>query len=83
VPTHHGATPPQWFPAETIASLSFGGPRRFTIRHNATGERWTLELGHGDLLVMSGSSQHDYQHAIPKTRAAVAPRINLTFRLVF
>lgn len=65
-----------------IASLSLGAPRAFTIRRNATHERWRVELAHGDLLVMSGPSQREYQHAVPKTQRTVAPRINLTFRTV-
>jgi alkylated DNA repair dioxygenase AlkB len=31
---------------------------------------------------MSGSTQHHWLHALPKTRLPVAERINLTFRLV-
>lgn len=74
----------------TIASLSFGASRAFKIRCSDTactrpacGGNWTLELAHGDLLVMSGPSQRDYQHAVPKTARPVEPRVNLTFRQVF
>jgi alkylated DNA repair dioxygenase AlkB len=66
----------------TIASLSLGAPRRFSIRHNASGKRWDVILRHGDVLVMSGRSQADYQHAIPKTRRPVGERTNLTFRTI-
>ena len=30
---------------------------------------------------MSGESQSDYLHAVPKTARPVGPRMNLTFRL--
>ena len=36
-------------------------------------------LGHGDLLVMGGACQHDWEHAVPKVRHA-GPRISITYR---
>lgn len=65
-----------------IASVSLGARRRFIMRHRATGKRWVLELGEGDLLVMGGTTQQHYQHEVPKTRKHVGPRLNLTFRVV-
>ena len=67
-------------PRPTIASVSLGDRRRFVLRHRVTRERWTWELGHGDLLVMRDESQSDYAHAVPKTSRPVGPRMNLTFR---
>ena len=63
-----------------IASVSLGAARRFVLKHRATGERKTLVLAHGSLLVMGGSLQHHWLHGIPKTAASIGPRINLTFR---
>ena len=37
-------------------------------------------LGHGDLLVMGGSCQRTWEHAVPKTTQAVGPRISVQFR---
>ncbi len=68
-------------PAPTIASLSLGATRRFLLK-DADGERHALELGHGDLLLMSGDSQQRYRHALPRTAKPVAARINLTFRRI-
>ncbi len=65
-----------------IASMSFGASRLFAIRHNETKQRWNVGLEHGDLLVMSGRSQLDYQHSVPKTTLSVGSRINLTFRKI-
>lgn len=65
-----------------IASLSLGAVRTFSIREKATGQVTKLNLGHGDLLVMSGRSQKDYLHCVPKTARAVWPRLNLTFRTI-
>lgn len=65
----------------TIASLSFGGTRRFRLR-NTIYKKQTLsiDLRDASLLVMAGSLQHNWQHALPKTKKTVSPRINLTFR---
>ncbi|OLP18035.1 alpha-ketoglutarate-dependent dioxygenase AlkB [Leptolyngbya sp. 'hensonii'] len=66
-----------------IASLSLGGTRRFRLRHRREkGLRHQLELTSGSLLLMQGSAQHDWQHQVPKTKRPVAPRINLTFRVI-
>tara|TARA_B110000285_G_scaffold227488_1_gene288901 strand:+ start:1679 stop:2248 length:570 start_codon:yes stop_codon:yes gene_type:complete len=64
---------------QSIASVSFGGTRDFLIRHRASGEKWTVPLQHGDVLIME-SMQDDFEHSIPRRKQANAPRINLTFR---
>ena len=75
-----------------IASVSFGCKRTFKLRrfdnkkiiHN-------IELNHGSLLLMSGQTQHFWQHSIPKEKIEEPTlfvnndfdgieRINLTFR---
>ena len=66
----------------TIASVSLGATRRFCLRHRETKETMRVDLEDGSLLVMSGLSQQCWVHQIPKTKVAVGPRINLTFRLV-
>ena len=65
-----------------IASLSFGTPRRFLLRHRASRETVELALNPGSLLVMRGLTQQCWQHSIPKQRAVHQARINLTFRRV-
>ncbi len=67
-----------------IASVSVGAVRRFTMRHATRRdvEPLVLELEHGSLLVMAGSTQHHWRHALPKTRRTVGPRVNLTYRSV-
>ncbi|HBR55805.1 MAG TPA: alpha-ketoglutarate-dependent dioxygenase AlkB [Flavobacteriaceae bacterium] len=65
-----------------IASVSLGAKRKFQLRHKKDKKmRQNIELEHGSLLLMKGSTQHFWQHQIPKTKKIVAPRINLTFRL--
>ncbi|WP_454255610.1 alpha-ketoglutarate-dependent dioxygenase AlkB family protein [Pseudomonas sp. Marseille-Q8238] len=66
-----------------IASLNLGGTRRFDLRRKGSSRiEHSLELGHGALLVMRGTTQHYWQHQVAKTRKPVASRINLTFRLI-
>ncbi|MEJ7671771.1 MAG: alpha-ketoglutarate-dependent dioxygenase AlkB [Chitinophagaceae bacterium] len=45
-------------------------------------ERITIPLTHGSLLIMEGSTQHFWEHQIPKTAKPISPRINLTFRII-
>jgi alkylated DNA repair dioxygenase AlkB len=65
-----------------IASLSFGDDRRFVLRCAESQEKTEVLLGGGDLLVMRGTTQSEFQHAVIKTAKAVGKRVNLTFRLV-
>ena len=66
-----------------IASVSLGASRFFHLKHNTDkSQKLKLELTHGSLLLMEGTTQHFWKHQIAKTAKAVAPRINLTFRKV-
>ena len=76
----HSDDEPELGPEPTIASLSLGDRRRFVLRHRATRQRWTWDLGAGDLLVMRDESQREYAHAVAKTSRPVGVRMNLTFR---
>jgi alkylated DNA repair dioxygenase AlkB len=68
-----------------IASVSFGATRRFRLRHKRRKDLPLVELDltQGSLLIMRGTTQHFWQHQIPKTAELVGPRINLTFRMIF
>ena len=64
-----------------IASLSFGGTRRFRLRKIANKKQTlSIDLLDASLLVMAGPLQQNWQHALPKKKKTVPPRINLTFR---
>ncbi|WP_439881012.1 alpha-ketoglutarate-dependent dioxygenase AlkB family protein [Pontibacter sp. MBLB2868] len=67
-----------------IASVSFGGTRKFRFRHRSRKdlEPVSLDLSHGSLLLMQGQTQHHWLHHVPITKRNVQPRINLTFRNV-
>ena len=66
-----------------VVSLSLGAARRLDFRRKGSSRiEHSIELEHGSLLVMSGSTQHHWQHQIARTRKVIAPRLNLTFRLI-
>lgn len=63
-----------------VAVVSFGEPRLFQVRpHGGGGIVESFRLGWGDLLVMGGTCQRDWEHGVPK-RAAAGPRISTMFR---
>ena len=70
--------------APVIASVSFGETRRFELRHRFDRAQPTrkIELTHGSVLLMSGSTQYFWEHRLPKDSSTKLPRINLTFRLL-
>ncbi len=80
----HSDDEPELGPAPLIASLSFGAARSFCLRARERGNatRLAIELGHGSLLLMAGRTQALYQHALPRRRRVLAPRINLTLRWI-
>lgn len=63
-----------------VAILSLGAPRRLSLRPRAGGESLGFVVGHGDLLVMGGSCQRTWDHAILKTNRPTGPRISVQFR---
>jgi alkylated DNA repair dioxygenase AlkB len=64
-----------------VAIVSFGSPRNLMLRPRAGGgESLRFPLGHGDLIVMGGSCQRTWEHAIPKTAKPVGPRVSVQFR---
>jgi alkylated DNA repair dioxygenase AlkB len=70
----------------TIPSLTLGAPRPFKLAQIISGGKLdrstTVEylLEHGDLLVMRGETNSEWQHWVPKTAKPIGERINLTFR---
>ena len=63
-----------------VGILSLGSPRALMLRPRGGGETIRHNLGHGDLLVMGGSCQRTWEHAVPKTARPVGPRISVQFR---
>jgi len=63
-----------------VAIVSLGATRVFALRPKGGGKSLRLAHRHGDLLVMGGSCQRTWEHAIPKTTRPVGPRISIQFR---
>ena len=70
-----------------VAIVSLGTPRPLLLRPRVKGagevggsRPLRFEVGHGDLLVMGGSCQRSWEHAVPKTAHATGPRISVQFR---
>ncbi|MFQ6330565.1 alpha-ketoglutarate-dependent dioxygenase AlkB [Nocardia sp. CWNU-33] len=63
-----------------VAIVSVGAPRALLLRPRGGGASLRYTVGHGDLLVMGGSCQRTWEHAIPKTRKPAGPRISIQFR---
>ena len=66
----------------TLASMSFGAERKFGFKHKTDRTTIWLNLAHGSLLVMAGTTQTHWQHRLPPSKAVHQPRINLTFRTI-
>ena len=73
-----------------IASVSLGAERKFAFKPkkgsasttNQKSDTVNLQLEHGSLLVMSGTTQTYWMHRLPPTKKVLTPRINLTFRTI-
>jgi alkylated DNA repair dioxygenase AlkB len=63
-----------------VAIVSFGSPRNLLLRPRIGGTALRFPLGHGDLIVMGGSCQRTWEHAVPKTARPVGPRVSVQFR---
>ena len=67
-----------------VAIIVLGAPRALLLRPRPgvgdPGDTVRLDLGHGDLVVMGGSCQRTWEHAVPKTAKPVGPRISVQFR---
>ncbi|GAA4514221.1 alpha-ketoglutarate-dependent dioxygenase AlkB [Nonomuraea ferruginea] len=63
-----------------VAILSVGYARPLLLRPRGGGSSLRYDLGHGDLIVMGGSCQRTWEHAVPKTTRPAGPRISIQFR---
>ena len=63
-----------------IAIVSVGAARPLRIRPRGGGTSRGWDLGLGDLFVMGGACQHEWEHSVPKVRHVSGPRLSITFR---
>ncbi len=81
----HADDEPELGESPVIASISLGATRDFHMRQKVrtqSASTRTISLLHGSLLLMSGTSQRDWLHSLPKRKRVTEPRINLTFRQI-
>ncbi len=79
----HADDEPELGSTPTIASVSLGAERDFALRRkDRAGDSVVVPLPPGSLLVMSGATQANWQHALPRRKRVQRARINLTFRHV-
>ena len=70
---------PQYQP-ELIVSLRLGHSVEFLVRRGQCGVPSPIQLDHGDILVMDGLAQSEYEHCTAS--GLQGPRVNFTFRWV-
>ena len=81
----HSDDEPELGKNPVIASVSFGGTRRFLLKPKDKNKpiKEEILLTNGSFLLMAGETQKYWLHQIPKTSKKVDPRINLTFRVIY
>jgi alkylated DNA repair dioxygenase AlkB len=62
-----------------VPVLSLGATRRFLVRPTDGGHRVTFVVAAGDLVIMGGRCQRDWEHAVPKERTRAGARISVNF----
>lgn len=62
-----------------VAIVTLGATRPFLLRPRGGGASIDLRPSSGDLLVMGGRCQRDWEHAVPKANA-VGPRVSVSMR---
>lgn len=78
----HSDDEPELGPDPFIATLSFGGTRKFQFRENKQKKLYSVEVESGSLMLTCDGFHNYYKHQIAPTKTKVDPRISLTFRQI-
>jgi alkylated DNA repair dioxygenase AlkB len=78
----HADRPVNKAPTAIVPVLSLGAPRRFLVRPMGGGTSTVFTPDGGDLIIMQGRCQRDWQHCVPKQKAPAGPRMSLNFSSV-
>jgi alkylated DNA repair dioxygenase AlkB len=77
----HGDTVRKTLLNPLVVTISLGASRRFLVRRRGGGPVLKeYAPGHGDLMVMGGAMQHDFEHTVPRQRSASGARMSVTMR---
>jgi alkylated DNA repair dioxygenase AlkB len=64
-----------------VATVSLGARRKFQLRRRGSSTiSHTVTPGVGDLVVMGGECQNEWEHCVPKTARHVGARMSVTIR---
>jgi alkylated DNA repair dioxygenase AlkB len=75
----HADRPANTADTATVPVLSLGATRRFLIRPHGGGQSTAFTPRGGDVLIMRGRCQRDWQHSVPKQQKPAASRMSLNF----
>jgi alkylated DNA repair dioxygenase AlkB len=78
----HADRPANKATTAVIPVLSLGAPRRFLVRPFGGGSSTVFTPAGGDLIIMQGRCQRDWQHCVPKQKAPAGARMSLNFSSV-
>jgi alkylated DNA repair dioxygenase AlkB len=77
----HGDTNRKTLTDPLVVTVSLGEHRRFLLRPGTSGSpARSFRPGGGDLLVMGGACQHEWQHTVPKEPRGAGARMSITMR---
>lgn len=73
-------------PFNAVVTVSLGASREFILKSKTKiGSRYTTiktHLHNGDLVLMAGTCQDQWTHAIPREESVMTSRISLTYRVI-
>jgi alkylated DNA repair dioxygenase AlkB len=78
----HADRPAHKAPTAIVPVLSLGAPRRFLVRPLGGGPSTVFTPAGGDLIIMQGRCQRDWQHSVPKQKNPAWARMSLNFSSV-
>jgi alkylated DNA repair dioxygenase AlkB len=78
----HADRPAHKAPTAIVPVLSLGAPRRFLVRPSGGGGSTVFTPAGGDLIIMQGRCQRDWQHCVPKQKVPAGARMSLNFSSV-
>ena len=80
---HHADNEEEIVDGSSIVTISLGETRFIEFKNALSGSKVSQKLTHGDVFVMSKSTQSYFTHSIPPDqKTLLKPRLSVTFRLI-